>query len=277
MNDLLRYVRVKAVWENVPKPILAVVSEWIVKNQLQKQVQVGEAKSKIFLACELGPEPEQELIPDVPVPLPNLPNPNWFQIRISEAEFKGPAIAVVDPMGKSTGGFYIRELENGERMRFHFFQQGTVVRHWKVRGGNKVDASELSVCQRSGRYYLIVSPLLDVFVRDYKSSDDLEGFFRFGQVPENLQGIIAEMVGIRPSGGTFNPVWDGALAELHKKQEVVEPIKDSDSKPDSGRPRSHNKERRRTEGHKPRPEVLEEVPCVKAGASLQDVQEEAED
>lgn len=277
LADLLKFVRVKAVWENVPKNILAAVSEWVAKNQLKKQVYVDEAKSKVFVGCEIGPEPDKELAPAVSIPLPNLPDPTWFRISISEAELKGPAIAVVNHGGELLGGAFLRESPNGERMMIHPFLDGIVVRRWKVRDGSHVDAHRLSVSHVGGRYLLAVSPRLDVFIPDYSSESDLEASFQDSHVPENLQDIVAAMVGFGHSDRDYNPDWDGPLAELHKKQEPENSrlVVETDVV-DSGKRRSKKERRHKEEGSKPKPETPEEMPRIPVGASLQDVLEQQE-
>lgn len=269
-DDLLRFVRVWAVWENVSKGVLDLVAEWVAKSQLpSKLVRVEEGASKFSIKCRL--DTEMELVPALSDPLPKLPDPSWFRISVSEAEFKGPVIAVVSNRGEELGGAFITESPNGERMMIHPFRDGVVVRRWKGRDGSKVNAHYLSVCQQGARYHLVVSPRLSVFIPEFSGPKDLEDFFQASRVPENLQDIIAAMVGFsRVNGKTFDPKWDGALADLHRPE-------GPSSKPRSDKEQRHGHEGGRS-AKKPRPEVPEDkLPVVKPGASSKDFKEGVED
>lgn len=279
MSDLLNFVMVWAIWENVPENVLAAMGEWIVKNQITpSQVKMDKDKAIVSAKSQLAENMRLQRVVDLP---PEWPEPTWFRISVSEAEFKGPRIAVVNRYGQLIGGSFVIQGRDGEKKMVHPFRDGNVVRCWKVRGGSKVDVHYMKVDARSDGFYLVVSPVLDTFINQFSSSEDLEKFFKGNHTPENLQEILAAMVGFsRKNGKFFNPQWDGVLAGLGKNEEPKVSEEKSEgpkaSVAGSGKPRSDKERRHGHEGgrsaKKPKPGVPEDEVDVKRGASLADVQ-----
>lgn len=293
MNDLLNYLQIWGIWEHVPLQAMEAMAEWIAKNQIHSvhQVKVNKDSARVEARSQILENMRLKCCVDLPSAWPS---PNWFRISISEAEFRGPRIAVVGNQGQLFSGSFVVQDRNGERKTVHPFRDGNVVRCWRVKDGSRVDVHRMKVEDRGDDgFYLVVSPVYNTFINHFSGPADLEQFFQSNKTPENLQDILAAMVGFsKRNGKIFDPQWDGVLAGLSKtdqgdKAAVKKPEEESkDSRPaaevDDDKRRSEKKGQRHSrEGgrsaKKPRPSAPKDGVRVKRGASLADArQEEAE-
>jgi len=290
-NDLLNFIRVWAIWDHVPAEALTAMAEWVIKNQISSgQVKMNQDKASVEVRSQIQENMRLKRCVDLPS---FWPPPTWFRISISEAEFKGPRIAVVGFRGQLIGGSFITEGKDGERKMIHPFRDGNVVRCWRAEGGKKVDVHYMRVEDRGDDgFYLVISPVYETFINQFSGPEDLERFFRENKTPENLQDILTAMVGFsRKNGKIFNPQWDGVLAALSTKTDQEGDKTPAEKKPEgfvppvgTDKPHSEKKERRhsreggRSAKKKPRPEVPEDqTPVVKPGASSKDFKEGVED
>lgn len=287
-NDLLNFIRVWAIWDHVPAEALAAMAEWVVKNQISLgQVRMNRDKASVEVRSQI----QEDMRLRRCVELPSFwPPPTWFRISISEAEFKGPRIAVVGFRGQLIGGSFITEGKDGERKMIHPFRDGNVVRCWRAEGGKKVDVHYMKVEDRGDDgFYLVMSPVYETFINQFSCPEDLERFFREKKTPENLKDILTAMVGFsRKNGKVYNPQWDGVLAALSTKTDQGDNKTPAEKKPESsvspvgaGKPRSDRGQHHGHEGgrsaKKPKPEAPEDqAPVVKPGASSRDFEEGVE-
>lgn len=264
MSDLLGYLRFRAVEERVPEARLRNLLAEAESGKIDG-VYVDQEHHRILVDCILKEGELSMVYPEV--------RADFVRISVAEGE-RGPRIGVLAENGRDVEPF-LKKTQKGDFLIF-VFRNGIVFRCWQGNGGCTVAADYVGVRYEGSRAFVVCVPRFELGIPQFAADGDLQAYLQTVKVPEEYFGIVARLVGTGgPKARVLNEQW---VSGLQKAKEPMEKSVDDSSNPDSGsRPRrSKNKERQRTEGHKPRPKLPEEdVPHVQPGASSKDFVEES--
>ncbi|MGB9847823.1 MAG: hypothetical protein ACPLKV_01245 [Minisyncoccia bacterium] len=258
------FLKIWAVWERIPKP--QDILERIKSGALQG-VHFDPLKARLKVPCVVV---ERGIVKPW-VFLPQLGQPQWFQISLSVPGPKGWAVVVgenklITPHFNNKVGKWLLLFRNGTVVRFH---------------GRKLVADYLGVARQGNHYSLLERErvMIDIphYVRDKESLRD----FLVGQVDEEILKVSVEL--FESDRRLPNPKWEAGLKKVPiptRPPQLIRPQPPEPASPASPSPSKNKKikEKRRVvearRGKELPLRAADEVEKNPRGLSLRDFQEE---
>lgn len=264
------FLKILAVWEGIPEPLRQDLLKKVRSGALQG-VHFDPLKARLKVPCVVV---EGGIVKPWVI-LPQLGQPQWFQISLSVPGPKGWAVVVgenklITPHFNNKVGKWLLVFRNGTVVRFH---------------GRKLVADYLGVARQGNHYSLLEKErvMVDIphYVRDKESLQD----FLLDQVEEEILKVALGL--FEPEKRLPNPKWEAGLKKASLPTRPRPPhnqplIRPQPPEPASPSPSKNKKikEKRRVEKVEARRgkelplRAADEVEKNPRGLSLRDFQEE---